>query len=172
VHLLIVCCCPCTLTGAVQSFGSGNISVVSPTAVLIAGPIRISVGVFNGSTGEPGEHGSAWTEQQPPLSTPPPGVATCPCMGPCVRQVPWQCWDMLCSAVTLVVLPPCGRVLLLCADLQLATPPQCTATPQLCVLSVRTPRLPQVRQTALLATSSQVTACVHSLWQRADAPDT
>lgn len=39
-----------------QSFGQGNISIVSPTAVMIIGPIPITVEVNNGSTGEYGEH--------------------------------------------------------------------------------------------------------------------
>lgn len=42
---------PCT----VQSFGPGNITVISPTSTMIIGPITVTVPVRNGSSEVPGE---------------------------------------------------------------------------------------------------------------------
>jgi hypothetical protein len=64
-------CCPCppAIVLPVQSFGAGNISVVSPTAVMIIGPIRITVEVNNGSTGEYGGHFSVLCLLQPAVES-------------------------------------------------------------------------------------------------------
>lgn len=100
VPLLFMHCCPCAMTCTVQSFGSGNISIVSPTAVLIAGPIRISVAVHNGSTGEPGEQPQERTYT----------IAACRCMGSC-RNVQGEVQTRCTNCIpTRIALPDFARV--------------------------------------------------------------
>jgi hypothetical protein len=48
--LLCLACAP-----GLQSFGVGNITVISPRSTLITGPIEINVPVEDGRTGAPGK---------------------------------------------------------------------------------------------------------------------